>query len=651
MARPIVLSNGELHVGLNNFGMVHDFYYPYVGFENHALGPDLQHHIGIWVDGEISWLDNLADWSFTFRYPYPALIGHTIAKNERLKIILEFDDFVDAKVSAFIRDIHIINIAGQARQVRLFMHQAFAIGDSRSNTDTAQYLPDSQAVLHYRGRRAFVVSGLHKQQAFDQHTIGLFGIEGKQGTHLDAEDGELSMNNVEHGRVDSTIRFLVDLPANSSERVYYWISAGTSPREAIYIHKKIADNKAMVNLKRTFDWWDEWLEPAYRVLPKIPVEHRNLFLQSLMIMKSQIDKRGAVLASTDSSMLNYSRDAYGYSWPRDGAYVIWPLIRLGYKEEAHRFFEFSKRGLHSNGYLMHKYRPDGAIGSSWHPYIHEGGVVAPPIQEDETALVLFVFAQFYQINHDPNLLKQFYKDMVVPMANFLANFVNNKTGLPHPSYDLWEEVYLTSTYTTALTCAALFAASELAVEADDKNNAVAWRLIASDIKSAGQKYLYNPDRQVFYKGLYYNKGKITYNETVDSSSVLGAYLFGLFDPDSPEIKNSLQIFQQVFGVDQGAIGVPRYENDVYRRTSPEVLGNKWPVTSLWLAQYYLDNNQEEEALKILDWVKNHSLSTGVMPEQINPVNDSLVSPAPLTWSHAEYVSTILDMITNKNNQD
>ena len=81
---------------------------------------------------------------------------------------------------------------------------------------------------------------------------------------------------------------------------------------------------------------------------------------------------------------------------------------------------------------MHKYRADGAIGSSWHPYIHEGGVVAPPIQEDETALVLFVFSQFYQINPEANLLKQFYKDMVVPMANFLANFVNSKTGLPHP---------------------------------------------------------------------------------------------------------------------------------------------------------------------------------------------------------------------------
>jgi hypothetical protein len=54
MPRPIVLSNGELHVGINNFGGIHDFYYPYVGLENHAAGKDLRHKIGVYVDGTIS---------------------------------------------------------------------------------------------------------------------------------------------------------------------------------------------------------------------------------------------------------------------------------------------------------------------------------------------------------------------------------------------------------------------------------------------------------------------------------------------------------------------------------------------------------------------------------------------------------------------
>lgn len=648
MARPIVLSNGELHVGLNGFGMVHDFYYPYVGFENHSAGDHLRHHVGVWADGILSWLDNPGEWSFSFKYPYPALVGHTIAKNDKLGIILEFDDFVDSEVSAFIRDIHIVNLWDKDREIRLFMHQAFVIGDSRSNTDTAQYLPDSNAILHYRGRRALAVSGEYNNEPFDQYTIGLFGIENHEGTYLDAEDGELSMNNVEHGRVDSTIRFKVNLKANSSERAHYWIAVGMSTREAIYIHKKIQDDNALSNLKRTSDWWDEWLKPTYSVIDKINPNHRNTFLHSVMIIKSQIDKRGAIIASTDTSMLNYSRDAYAYSWPRDGMCVLWPLIRMGYKDEAYKFFEFTKRGMHPSGYMMHKYRADGALGSSWHPYLHDG-VVTPPIQEDETAISVFMFAQYYQLHPDSTLLNKFYDDMIVPMADFLSGFIDKNTGLPKASYDLWEQTFLTSTYTTAVTYAGLLAASDLATAADDIDNAVKWRTTANDIQDSAQKLLFNKEKKVFYRGLTVKDNKVILDDVVDCSSVFGAYIYGLFDSDSPEITSSIETLKQMFGINNGEVGLPRYENDDYRRVSPGITGNKWYITSLWLAQYYIDKNNMTDALVILDWVKDHALSTGVMSEQFDNVKNDIVSPAPLTWTHAEYVATLLDMITKEHN--
>ncbi len=651
MARPIVLSNGELHVGLNGFGTVHDFYYPYVGFENHSAGGNLRHKVGVWINGDLSWIDNPknppGEWTFKFNYPHSSLIGHTIAKNNRLGIILEFDDFVDAHFSAFIRNIHIINLRDQDRDVRLFMHQAFAIGDSRSNTDTAQYLPNNNAILHYRGRRAFIISGNYNDKPFDQYTVGLFGIEGKEGTYCDAIDGELGMNNVEHGRVDSTLRFKMDIGANSSERVQYWIAAGTSTREALFIHKQVQDDGAYSMMKRTADWWHEWLKPSFAVIGKIEPEHRNTFLQSMMIIKSQIDKRGAVIASTDTSMLNYSRDAYSYSWPRDGAYALWPLIRLGYKDEAYRFFEFSKRGLHPEGYLMHKYRADGALGSSWHPYLHDGAV-APPIQEDETALPLFIFAQFYQMNPEAGLLKEFYKSMVVLMADFLAGYIDETTGLPKPSYDLWEQTFSTSTYTTAVTYAALLAASDLADAAKDPNNAVKWRLAASDIQSAAHKYLYNADRKIFYRGVNVKDGQIEFDGVVDCSSVFGAYVFGLFAPESEEILSSIGTLKELFGINSGALGLPRFENDEYRRLEPWITGNYWFVTSFWLAQYYIDSGDKDKAVDILNWSKDHALSTGVMAEQISPVSNEIISPAPLTWSHAEYVSTLLDLVANED---
>ncbi|MFZ3009971.1 MAG: glycoside hydrolase family 15 protein, partial [Candidatus Microsaccharimonas sp.] len=544
----------------------------------------------------------------------------------------------------FMRNIHVVNHADTAREIKLFMYQAFAIGDSRSNTDTAQYLPDSNAVLHYRGRRAFVISGTHNDKHFDQFSIGLFGIEGHEGSFRDAEDGILSQNNVEHGRVDSILGFTLNVAAQSSERVHYWIAAGMSIREALYIHRQIQSDGLDSRLHSTAKWWHNWLQPALVIGKNVPKEHNDMFIHSLMIVKSQMDKRGAVIASTDSTMLNYSKDAYGYSWPRDGGYTVWPLIRMGYFDEAYRFFEFSKRGMHPGGYLMHKYRADGALGSSWHPYAHAGMDPAPPIQEDETALVVFIFAQFYHMNKDSSLIKDFYSSMIKPMTNFLVEYVDQRTGLPKPSYDLWEQTFITTTYTVSVTYGALLAASELATIAGDEESAVKWRTAGDDIRSAAHKHLYNEERKTFYKGLNVIHGEIVKDPTLDTSSVFGAFMYGLFDTDSTEITSAVQTVKETFKLLDDEPGLPRYENDDYRRDDASVTGNWWYITTLWYAQYVLEKGDVDEAMSILDWVKAHALKTGMLGEQINPLNDEVISPAPLTWSHAEYLSTLLDVI-------
>ncbi|MBQ68786.1 hypothetical protein CL689_01855 [Candidatus Saccharibacteria bacterium] len=645
MARPIVLSNGELHVGLNKFGLVHDFYYPYVGFENHAGGSHLRHKVGIFIDGAISWLDN-GDWEFRFEYPHTALIGHTRAKNDKLNVILEFDDAVDAETSVFMRNVHVINLGNEAREIKLYMHQAFAIGDSRSNTDTAQYLPDSDAILHYRGRRAFVIAGQYNEKPFDQYSIGLFGIEGHEGSFRDAEDGQLDGNNVEHGRVDSVLGFTMNVAAKSSERAHYWVSAGMSIREALYIHRQMLDDGMHARIHKTAAWWHKWLSPALKLIDHVPVDHRPLFLHSIMIMKSQMDKRGAIIASTDSTMLNYSRDAYGYSWPRDGAYVLWPFIRMGYKDEPYRFFEFCRRGMHPSGYMMHKYRADGALGSSWHPYVH-GDMVAPPIQEDETAIVVFMFAQFYHTQQDSALIKDFYGSMIVPMAEFLAEYVDSSSGLPKPSYDLWEQDYMTTTYSTAVTYGGLLAAAELAAIAGDEAHEVKWRTAAEDIQVAAHRHLFNEDRKSFYKGIRYDSGSPVADETIDLSATFGAFMFGLFAIESTEMKQSIQTITSTFNPSPEKPGLPRYENDDYRRTDDTVTGNYWFITTLWHAQYLLEVGDSAGAMAILSWVKSHALSTGMLAEQINPKTSETIAPAPLTWSHAEYVSTMLDSIERR----
>ncbi len=125
-------------------------------------------------------------------------------------------------------------------------------------------------------------------------------------------------------------------------------------------------------------------------------------------------------------------------------------------------------------------------------------------------------------------------------------------------------------------------------------------------------------------------------------------MFGLFKIDSREIQEGYKTLVSTFRNDPESYGVPRYENDYYHRVSEDVLGNWWFITSLWLAQYSIEIDDREQANAILDWTKKHALSTHVMSEQINPHDGTLLSVAPLTWSHAEFVATLLDTINEKD---
>jgi GH15 family glucan-1,4-alpha-glucosidase len=620
--------------------LVHDFYYPHVGLENHAAGRDLHHRIGIWTQEGFSWLDD-GSWNISPDYYGEVLVSKIIAVNERLQVRLEFDDCVDSEMTAFMRNIHVINLSSEEREIRLFMHQLFVIGNAYSS-DTVQYLPEDNAIIHYKGHRIFIVKGVHADATpFDDYTVGLFGTEGKDGTFRDAEDGRLMKNAVEHGRVDSTIAFHVATKGHSSQRIHYWIAAGRSEREARKISQTIETDGLLHHVLKTANYWAEWVKPVKNVSKKLPEQYRTSFVRSALILKSQLDKNGAVIASTDTTMLNYERDAYGYCWPRDAAYVLWPLLRLGYTEELLKYFAFARRSLHADGYLSHKYQADGAVGSSWHPYIHPDGSVAPPIQTDETALTLFLFGQYYRMHAEPELLLNFYVTLIKPMANFLASYVDTD-GLPRPSYDLWEEKYLTSTYTTAVTYAALQEASYLAEQVNDSESAARWSSAADTMHDMRERF-YNPSRSYFYKGYRADGETVTYDETIDSSSLFGAFMFGYFDLKDQKIVDAFETMKNTLMTDERK--VIRYEDDAYRRMGGGI-SNPWPVTSLWFAQYALEINDTDQATKVIDWVRGAMYESGVLAEQYD-LSDNPISVAPLTWSQAEYMNALLDTITER----
>src|SRR3954466_16031641 len=108
MGRPVVLSNGQLFVGLDENGLVHDFYYPYVGLENLTTARSSQHKIGVWIDGEFRWTDD-GSWQVSVDLEEDALISDIKLHSDELALSLRLQDFIDHEYNALVRHITITN--------------------------------------------------------------------------------------------------------------------------------------------------------------------------------------------------------------------------------------------------------------------------------------------------------------------------------------------------------------------------------------------------------------------------------------------------------------------------------------------------------------------------------------------------------------
>ncbi|MGH7237345.1 MAG: glycoside hydrolase family 15 protein, partial [Candidatus Saccharimonadales bacterium] len=497
-------------------------------------------------------------------------------------------------------------------------------------------------ILDYKGRFCLAVGGQTGDGAtFDQFAIGNYAIEGKAGTFMDATDGELSGNLVEHGGVDSVIRFKLNIEAGTSQTVDYWVAAAGSQSDAQAMHDGLLAPGAFGRrLHSTRSFWQQWLQPNGNELAYLPGRERLAVQQSLLIIKAHCDSRGSILASGDSSIFNYGRDYYCYCWPRDAAYALWPLIRTGHYDEAKQFFMFARDVMHPDGYMMHKYQPDRAIGSTWHPLVHNRSRELA-IQEDETACLLFMLNELYEANHDLVYIQNLYHTFVAASANFLMRYVDKTTNLPHASYDLWEQKFATFTYTVCTVIAGLEAAAKLAEAAEQPQDAVNWRRCAEKFR-AHLDTLYSQDGY-FRKSFLLEDGELHYDESIDAASFYGVFMFAKLPLDDERLGLTVKKVETELFNRGPAGGVIRYYGDDYFLAKPQFGANPWLVCTMWLAQYYINAGRVDEAKSLVEWVLARRLPSGVLSEQYDPETSTSLGVIPLVWSHAELINTILDL--------
>ena len=657
MPRDLPLSNGNLHVNFDSFGQLRDIYFPHVGMENHTQGGPCR--LGVWAAGAFRWLSD-PGWIRDLRYQPGTLVTWVHLFHPSLELGIELTDAVDMAANVLVRRFAIHELSGAAREVRIFHHHDFRILGNAVG-DTAYYEPQRRCVFHYKGRRWFLVNGAVSGEGsrgvaagIHQWATGVKEFQGAEGTWRDAEDGILSGNPIAQGSVDSTVAIHAATRPGEASVAYSWLAAGTDFEEAAAINRAVVSRGPEDFLGRTRAYWELWVDKSEWDFGDVPEEAVEMFRRSLLIVRTQIDNGGGITAANDHDITGFSRDTYSYVWPRDGALVARALDLAGHVENSRAFFDFCHRVITREGYFLHKYNPDGSLASSWHPWQGKGGKQLP-IQEDETGLVVWALWNHVDRYRDVEWMRDKYRGLVVRAADWMASYVDPATGLPLPSYDLWEERYGVHAFTVAATWAGLVAASRFAWRFNEGHLAQKWKSAADGIRAAADRFLYRPEWERFARAVTLRgDGDVDADRTLDAS-LYGLWYFGMYPPDDPRIAATMEAVRDRLWVRTDVGGLARYEDDHYQQVTKDigrVPGNPWFICTLWMAQWHIARakaaGELAPALDILLWVTKRALPSGVLAEQVQPFTDAPLSVSPLTWSHAAYLTAFLEYMGRRS---
>lgn len=649
MPRDIPIGNGQLLIAFDGDYQIADLYYPHVGQEDHAAGAPSR--FGVYTDvhgggARLAWTSE-PGWSRRLRYLRESLTTSVSLSHDEMQVALYCNDVIDPHHPVLVRRVRIRNLADRPRRIGVFAHQNFQMYGTRLG-DTAYYDPELRALIHYRRKRylmaTFFADG---EQRIDEYATGTSGFHGAEGTWRDAEDGRLEGNAIAQGAVDSTGCVWVHVEPHGERTVYYALAAGQSRDDLATLQRFVLREGPQAVIDRTTSYWRLWIGAANLNFGNLPRRVVDLFRRSLLVVRTQIDNNGAVIAANDSAILQHSRDTYSYMWPRDGALVAQAMDMAGFPDVSRRFYALCADLLSDAGYLLHKYNPDGSPASSWHPWV-AGGREQLPIQEDETALVLWALWQHFYRYRDIEFVQPLWMRLIRPAADFLVQYRDPRTNLPRPSYDLWEERYGVHAFTAAAVYGGLVAARCFAVCFGDRERAALYGQAAEETRAAVDEHLYSPSLGRFVRRVEADDDGVLVVDGIVDSSLYGLAKFGLVAPDDPRMIATMEAVQQRLWVQTRIGGVARYENDHYHRKSVGghgIAGNPWFVCTLWLAEHGIAQATSPDELKVvlpmLEWTASHALESGLLAEQIHPHTGEPVSVSPLTWSHAGFVTAVL----------
>ena len=123
------------------------------------------------------------------------------------------------------------------------------------------------------------------------------------------------------------------------------------------------------------------------------------------------------LAANDTDILQYNRDHYSYMWPRDGAFIADAMSLAGYHGTMAPFFHFCARSLSRRKVICITNTIRTELSARAGILMSCKGCPRLPIQEDETALVLYALGRIMRVMEKSSFRKRLYSTLVRKAAS------------------------------------------------------------------------------------------------------------------------------------------------------------------------------------------------------------------------------------------
>lgn len=584
------------------------------------------YHVGLKInDSGIVYLHQDINNIYKQYYTEGTNILNTEIVNTYFNLKIVQTDFASIKENIIVRKYKFTNENAIDLNIDFLIHSSLI----STKNNMVSGLCRNDALMQYN--HDFIVSTFSKQR-----------IKSSQINSVEANitSGQIGDNSYVGISKDSAISYEIGiLKPNETKEIEIIIYIEENKTGLNELEKNI-DRLTKIDLKTEEEnvkkYWRKYLKEHDGLelnLAETPKNRRieEIYERTILLFPLLTNKEtGGISAAIGADEELNNGGSYNYCWTRNAIFMTDAMDMLKMGKETDKFYKvFCKNTQSRNGMWEQRFFTDGRLAP------------CSGYDIDETASVIYGVYNHYLYMKDKKILKDNLKmceKALKYLEKYITDVIEGKRKF-NASYDLWETNVGIHLYSIASIFTAFNAMMKIYEELKDeftKN-----RVKQEDVnkkKDELRKELVKIREFVLQN--FYDEKKKSFVRNLDDKkidvSILGAVVpFNLFTPKEKKILNTVERINLTLRTYTGAY--KRFEGD-------QDNGNPCVITTLWMANYYLESGEKTKAKECFDIVVKTCSKYGFLAEQIDNEKMLPAGVIGLAWSHAMYIIVLKKLI-------